>query len=162
MIINNQPLIRCRRRPEADCAPRPGTSGKFVQLSQLSAQLSSFQGHPIIFLSSLNFVTRVHRALSALRKRFFERRVSHLIRTLHLIVTDIRRTFFSVAHHPLSRLQKFSERGPEYCPPRGPLASTLLIGVLSLAYRTARSIHLRAGSAVSQHGILHAEGSFWS
>ena len=119
-------------------------------------------GHPIIFLSSLNFVTRVHRALSALRKRFFERRVSHLIRTLHLIVTDIRRTFFSVAHHPLSRLQKFSERGPEYCPPRGPLASTLLIGVLSLAYRTARSIHLRAGSAVSQHGILHAEGSFWS
>jgi len=26
----------------------------------------------------------------------------------------------SVAQHPLSRLQQFSERGPEYCPVRGP------------------------------------------
>ena len=88
-------------------------------------------GHPIIFLSSFNFVTRVHRALSA-----FEKTISRTA-SLSLDSNPAPNRYrypaylFSVAHHPLSRLQKFSERGPEYCPPRGPLASTLLIGVLS-------------------------------
>lgn len=89
------------------------------------------EGHPIIFLSSFNFLTRIHRALSA-----FEKTIS---RTASLSLDSnpapnryrYPAYFFSVAHHPLSRLQKFSERGPEYCPPRGPLASTLLTGVLS-------------------------------
>jgi hypothetical protein len=92
-------------------------------------------GHPIIFLSSLNFLTRIHRALSALlRKRFLERRVSHLIRTLHLIVTDIRRTFLQSPIIPYPGCRSSVREAPNIVPlevhvglyavDRGPLSPT--------------------------------------
>jgi len=115
-------------------------------------------GHPIIPQSSLNFETRIHRAFLAI--------VKSIERTASLSLDSnpapnrysYPAYFFSVAQHPLSRLQQFSERSPEDCPTRGPLASTLLTGVLS---RLQNGPALRAGSAVAQRGIFHAEGSFW-
>ena len=56
-----------------------------------------------------------------MRKRFLERRVSHSFANPAPKRYKYPAYFFSVAQHPLSRLQSFSERGPRYCPPRDPV-----------------------------------------
>ena len=110
-----------------------------------------------MFLSSDNFATRTHPAFAAFEKLILE------TASLPLQSNSAPKRYkypayvFSVAHHPLSRLQQFSERGPAYCPVRGPLASTLLTGVLS---RLQNGPKLRTRSAVAQRGIFRAEGSF--
>ena len=87
-------------------------------------------GHPIILLSSPMFR---HFCLTGYKSRRSQWQTGESltsIGTLHLIVTDIRRTYFS---RPSSLIQVAEVQGeaPNIVPHEVRLASTLLIGVLS-------------------------------
>ena len=104
----------------------------FASVASDTGRWASDTGHPIIFVSSSNFLTPIHRASSALEKNdFLNRRVSHFDRTLHLIVTNIRHTIFQLPIIPYPGCSRSVREAPNIVPYEVQTASTLLIGVLS-------------------------------
>ncbi len=95
--------------------------------------------------------------MSPLSKRFLERRVSHLIRTLHLSVISIRRTSFQSPSIPYPGCRSSVREAPHIVPHEVHWPPRCWSGS-SLACRKARK--LRTRSAVAQRDIFHAEGSF--
>ena len=141
---------------------RPSSLRGFALIvSTLRPDTGPDTGHPIVFLSSGNFVTRIHRAFC----QPFGKTLVIEPASLPLCSNSAPKRYkypayvISVAQHPLSRLQQFSERGPGNCPVRGPNG---LHAVDRGPLSPTEPIVLRTGSAVAQRDIFHAEGSFRS